>query len=849
MNKIKKFIENHTQKLIIVFTAVLFCFSLASLIINLDVNTMSNDECWWISEKVNNSADSVAIRFERVKINGVTWNAGIRDGDYLLAINGVPLKDTKQAQSILNKIKAGEYAHYKVKKSNGKIINTDVYIKKLVNFFVLTLDLLGFIWLIIGFIVVSAKPDGYIQRRFYAISTTLVMFGTFIFLNLKPVQSNIPLQLFFDLFSTFGAIFTPFLVIHFFFIFPRELRTIRRRGVKKALYIIPLILFASLFLYRIFFVWGKPNPAFHYKWYFDVIVPYFFTGFYVGLVALIINYFKLKSKDERKPIFIILIAYILGIASVTFSGFVAPAIADTFYNSPEYYMPILFIIVLPIGFAYSIFKYQLMDVSVVIKNTIIYGAATLAIAVTYFVVIYGIGLTISSAIGTEYQGLILGVIFIIFAVIFQSSKDKFQDFITAKFYPEQFAYQKVLVHFSSEISSMVGLDNILDYTKQTLIDALMINHFGIMLKDNNSYSYSLVRSIGMGNVNVQITSSNETQLISGKGDLANTQIIEREKFEEVFPEDYEKFINGNIYTIIPMVIKSKVVGLMLFGLKHSGSQFGGKDLELLSSAASQTAVAIENARLYQAEAQKLKMERDLDLARKIQQGLLPACIPNIKGLDICGEMIPAMQVGGDYYDLIPVSENKMFVVVGDVSGKGLSAALYMTKLQTMIQLACTVDKSPREILIDVNKRMYTSLEKNSFVTMTLALFDMNKKTVKFCRAGHMPILTTANGTVNAYKTQGLGVGLEYGAVFESTLMEEELILKSGQIYAFFSDGITEAMNEKMDLFGEENLSQILSNKTDQKSADIMNEIWNNINTFRGKAEQNDDMTMVLVKIN
>ena len=107
-----------------------------------------------------------------------------------------------------------------------------------------------------------------------------------------------------------------------------------------------------------------------------------------------------------------------------------------------------------------------------------------------------------------------------------------------------------------------------------------------------------------------------TAVIKGKEDLEKTQIIEREKFEEIFSEHFEKFIEGNIYTIIPMVIKSKVVGLMLFGLKHSGSQFGGKDLELLSSAASQTAVAIENARLYQAEAQKLRMERDLDLAQK-----------------------------------------------------------------------------------------------------------------------------------------------------------------------------------------------------------------------------------------
>ena len=122
MNKIKKFIENHRQKLIIIFTSVLFCFSLASIIITVDVNVQSNDECYWIPEKVSSSIDSVAFRFERVKINGVTWNAGIRDGDYLLAINGVSIKGAEQAQLILNKINGGEYADYKVKRKRWENI-------------------------------------------------------------------------------------------------------------------------------------------------------------------------------------------------------------------------------------------------------------------------------------------------------------------------------------------------------------------------------------------------------------------------------------------------------------------------------------------------------------------------------------------------------------------------------------------------------------------------------------------------------------------------------------------------------------------------------------------------------
>ena len=248
-------------------------------------------------------------------------------------------------------------------------------------------------------------------------------------------------------------------------------------------------------------------------------------------------------------------------------------------------------------------------------------------------------------------------------------------------------------------------------------------------------------------------------------------------------------------------------------LKHSGSHFAGKDLELLWAAANQAAISIENARLYKSEVEKQKIERDLDLARKIQQGLLPQCIPNMNGLDICGEMIPAMQVGGDYYDLIQISDSKLFVVVGDVSGKGLSASLYMTKLQTMIKLSCSADKSPKEILIDINRRIYMEMDSNSFVTISLALFDLEKRTLRFCRAGHMPVLQATNGTVQSYRTQGLGVGIERGIVFEKSLVEEEVKLSPGQIYAFFTDGVTEAMNENNELFGDENLNSILKNKT------------------------------------
>jgi len=498
-----------------------------------------------------------------------------------------------------------------------------------------------------------------------------------------------------------------------------------------------------------------------------------------------------------------------------------------------------------------------MDVSIVIKNTITYGAATLSIAAIYFLVIYVIGQGLSQVItgAAEYQGIIAGVLFIVFALVFQSTKERFQDFLTAKFYPEQFAYQKVLIKFSNEITTLVGLEKILDSMKDTFVNALKIRTFGILIKDEKADHFNLVRDVGISDSSLILKNTLLIKVINDKSLTSERVVIEQQDFLNIFPEAANQLIKENVYTIIPMIIKNKTVGLLLFGLKHSGSQFAGKDLELLIATANQAAIAIENARLYQTEVEKNKMERDLELARKIQQGLLPQCIPNIYGLDICGEMIPAMQVGGDYFDLIPVPDlsrqgrdSKLFVVVGDVSGKGLSASLYMTKLQTMIQLSCIPGKTPKEILIDINKKFYDVIERNWFVTMTAALFDTEKGKVTFCRAGQMPILTSQNGSVHSYRTKGIGIGLERGLIFNSTLVEEEVSLEPGKIFAFFSDGITETMNNNLDLFGEEKLSELLKNRADKKSGEIMNEIWDSLNQFKGSAEQYDDMTMVLVKV-
>jgi sigma-B regulation protein RsbU (phosphoserine phosphatase) len=848
MRPIKALLLKYRTKLIIVFSVLLIAIALFNIYYSVAVNVRSNDECLW--EPKNISKDSTAIFFDLVKVEGVTWNAGIRNGDQLIEIAGVPINDVFQAQLILDGFGYGEYAEYKYLR-NGELINTEVFVKKLVQFGWLAGALTALFWMLIAFIVLAAKPDGRIHRYFYFIAVLSVftslnvhlpIYGDFLtFLNDKGLIAALILFLF-----LVGLCYLPFLINYFFWNFPDPFNFAKKTWVRRAMIIVPSV-FLLFFISLLILINNKviPQRSFNILENFN-----YFSSFanIAALVALIIQYRRIKTQEKRKPILLMIVAMSFGFAVTVYVARIAPAISDTIFNSPEYYTPIILIAVVPLIFAYSIFKYQLMDVSVVVKNTIIYGTATVTVAAIYFFIIYVAGQSISTFLGVENQGIIAGIFFIIFALVFQSTKNKFQDFLTKRFYPEQFASQKVLVDLSNELSTVVGLDNILQLMKKTFVNALKIKTFGILLR-NKDGNLALVDSVGMSKDPCVITESRIAQFLKDKYLITKYPSIEQADFKVVFQDQKaERLISEGVYTIIPMMVKSRIVGLLLFGLKHSGSHFAGKDLELLWAAANQAAISIENARLYKSEVEKLKIERDLDLARKIQQGLLPQCIPNMNGLDICGEMIPAMQVGGDYYDLIQISDSKLFVVVGDVSGKGLSASLYMTKLQTMIKLSCSDNKSPKEILIDINRRIYEEMDRNSFVTISLALFDLENKTLRFCRAGHMPVLQATNGTVQAYRTQGLGIGIEKGIVFEKSLVEEVVKLSPGQIYAFFTDGVTEAMNDKNELFGDENLNSILKNKSKARSSDIVNEIWSSVKTFRGEAEVNDDMTMVVVKV-
>jgi sigma-B regulation protein RsbU (phosphoserine phosphatase) len=272
----------------------------------------------------------------------------------------------------------------------------------------------------------------------------------------------------------------------------------------------------------------------------------------------------------------------------------------------------------------------------------------------------------------------------------------------------------------------------------------------------------------------------------------------------------------------------------------------------LADSFNQMTGSIEN--LLQTAAEKKRLEEELRIARQIQMSLLPRGPLDFAGLGITALCVPAREVGGDYYDFFPLGPRRLGVLIADVSGKGTSAALYMAELKGLVLSLSQIYQSPRQLLIEVNRIISDNLDTRSFITMTYAVLDLEAATMTFARAGHTPLVFLKEGPGQAAQSlvpNGLVVGLRIPGAHEKfvELLEEcRVDLCKGDVIALYTDGITEAMNARSDLFGDGRLSRIIAEHGHLDAADLRERILREIEAFVGQADQHDDMTMILIKV-
>jgi phosphoserine phosphatase RsbU/P len=235
--------------------------------------------------------------------------------------------------------------------------------------------------------------------------------------------------------------------------------------------------------------------------------------------------------------------------------------------------------------------------------------------------------------------------------------------------------------------------------------------------------------------------------------------------------------------------------------------------------------------------------------------LLPRGPLDVPGLGITALCVPAREVGGDYYDFFRLPGNRLGILIADVSGKGTSAALYMAELKGLVLALSQRYDSPRELLIEVNRIISEHLDSRSFITAAYAVLDLERGTMRFCRAGHTPLIFfTGAGTAPAAQVltpSGMVLGLRIEGAeerFPELLEEISIELAQGDIVVLYTDGITEAMNLESDLFGEGRLSRLVEEHGHLDSGELRERIMREVESFVGAANQHDDMTMILVKV-
>jgi len=251
---------------------------------------------------------------------------------------------------------------------------------------------------------------------------------------------------------------------------------------------------------------------------------------------------------------------------------------------------------------------------------------------------------------------------------------------------------------------------------------------------------------------------------------------------------------------------------------------------------------------YITERERLKME--LDIARRSQLQMLPRHVPEATGLDIAAFSEPAREVGGDYYDFMELGPKTLGIAVGDVSGKGMPAALYMTMLKGFLQSKADMHSPPVEVLAHVNRKFYQSAERSMYVTLIYALIDLAKAELRFARAGHLPLIVFRPLDQTSYVLQppGLGIGLESGVNFQRLMREEIFALRSGDIVAFFTDGLTEARSRSGEEFGQERLLHLLKQHHALSAEGLLQQIRIAVRRFEGTTEPHDDLTGLIVKV-
>ncbi len=593
----------------------------------------------------------------------------------------------------------------------------------------------------------------------------------------------------------------------------------------------------------------------------EVMLIYMACGSPIGLIVT--KYSLALSADARRRLRLLIAGSLVTLGP----WWLLRAFAVIKGVNPELYFPfwlwfgidILFFL-FPVVLAYVIVVQRAMDVRLVVRQGLQYALARNGVRAIQFAValaaFFAAATLVAGGSSNRFEKFAVVVLGLALVPLAQRGAERLRHWVDRRFFREAYDAEQVLSDLSDQVRTMVDPQLLLQTVVTRIADTLHVPRIAALL-DHGS-PYHPVFAVGFdGLPHVEIPA-----------DLAAIKTLAREKEPLRIHWDDEKswthrgagteeeradlaYLHAEL--LLPLAGRENLLGFISLGPKKSEEPFTGSDLRLLKSVANQTGLALENAQLLAAiteeVAQRERLNREVEIAREVQERLFPQELPPIAGLDYSGACRPALGVGGDYYDFLALPEGRLGIAIGDVSGKGIGAALIMASLEASLRAEAARGPEDLAALVsNVNRLVYQASTSNRYATFFYAQYDPRAHRLVYVNAGHNPPLLFRKRSdgweILRLATGGTVVGLLEGFSYQ----QETLALQPGDLLVAFTDGISEAMNPFDEEWGEERLIETVKSCVRLPAARILSSIMDAADAFAAGAQQHDDMTLVVLHV-
>lgn len=772
---------------------------------------------------------------------------GLRFPDKLISANRTKIITDADLEAVLRDMGIGAEVTY-VFDRNGQRLEVTLPVMRFTVWDLLMtfgIELLAaLLYFSLGVVVFIMKPDSELSWVFLSMCFWL---GVYV-MNGFDVVSTHKMLLAYNLANTFlPASFT-----HLSFVFPNRWEFVKKR---PSLVYIPHLISALVFVP---FHVSYPGPVFL------ALYPFVYVYLFLSTIATVISsglaYLEGASTLAKQRAKVILLGAALAFPIPTLM-YVVPLVGGDLGNlTLNANFLVLAILVYPAFIAFAIARHNLFDVDVYIKRAVGYVMMTAIVGVGYLS-IQTLARTAMYPVFGDSAEQVYPILFALLVVfLFNPVSRKVQDGVDKIFFRKKLDYKETISSVTNALTSVFSLHDIIHQVTHTVRDEMFIDNVGMIVFQSQNMRYqtffvgdeSNFEKNSVEGVNIAYDDPLLALLSQEKRLITKYDIAEDPRYLDVKEPCEQRFAEMASSVAIPFLYQGEVTGVLALGYKKSGHFYTREDIDLLTTLTNQGAVAIENARLFEENLEKTRMEEELNIARDLQVSMLPEQAPKIAGVSIAANSIQAREVGGDFYDFIEIDGDgageQVAIVVGDVSGKAVSGALVMAASRSVFRALTETHASVEEVMTIGNARLNRDIKKGMFVALLYAVLDPQHKTLTLSNAGQtQPIRCSADQCEPVFiDTEGerFPLGIVKNCHYQATRVS----LQAGDTLVFYTDGIVEAMNGQGELYGFERfLAAVQAGKT--LAADVLlDRLLSDVAGYVGDAEQHDDLTIVVAKI-